>query len=178
MGFHGRSLPSKYLGRPVVNSLEKRGSWMELLDNMKKNLMNWTPRPLNLASRMVMVKSVLQEILTYLQATLVALKAILKKIRNMQRDFLWSGNNEKWKWPLVNWEVVYTPKHHGGLGIRDLKKVSIVSGANLWWRWVAHDREPWVEVCHIKYAKGWDKTELIRFLEYEPRSHIWRTTWK
>ena len=104
MGFLESSLPSKYLGTPLVNSLAKKGSWRELLDNMKKCPMNWTLRPLNLASRMVLVKLVLQTIPTYLLATLAVPKAILKNIRNMQRDFLWSGNNEKRKWGLVNWE--------------------------------------------------------------------------
>ena len=85
-----------------MNSLAKKGPWRELIDKMKKRLMNWTMRPLNLASIMVLVKSVLQAILTYLLATLAAPKAILKKIKNVQRDFLCSGNNEKWKWALVN----------------------------------------------------------------------------
>ena len=39
------------------------------------------------------------------------------------------------------------PKRHGGLGLRYLEKASIVSGAKLWWRWVAH--------CHIqKFSLG------------------------
>ena len=118
--------------------------------------MSWTMRSLNFASRMVLVKSVLHPILTYLLATLAALKETLKKIRNMQMDFLWSGNNEKMKWALMKWEAVYTPKHHGGLVPRDPEKASLVSGAKIWWRWVAHDREPWAEVWHIKYAEGWE----------------------
>ena len=135
--------------------------------------MSWTMRSLNFASRMVLVKSVLHPISTYLLATLAALKEIMKKIRNMQRDFLWSGNNEKWKWDLVNWEALCTPKHHIGLGLRDPEKASVVSGAKIWWRWVTHDKEPWEEVWHTKYAKGWYRKELIYFSANTLVSHIW-----
>ena len=78
----------------------------------------------------------------------------------------------------MNWEAICTPKHHKGLGLKDPEKESVVSGSKLWWRWVDHDKEPWAEFWHIKYAEGWDKKELIHLSEDIPGSHIWRTTWR
>ena len=70
---------------------------MELLDSLKKWLTSWTLRPLNLVSILVLVKSILQAMLTYLFSTLVAPKSMLKEIRNLQWEFLWTNTNEKKK---------------------------------------------------------------------------------
>ena len=73
----------------------------------------------------------------------------------------------------MNWETIYTPKHQEGLGLRDMEKKSVVSGAKLWWRWVSHAQEPLEKIWHFKYAEGYNIRELVRFSEDIPSSHIW-----
>ena len=84
LGFQDISLPSKYMGIPLGNSIAKNVSWLELLDSMNFFLTKWTLRPLNLACRLVLVKSALQVMPTYLFSTVVALKKIMRDIRNIQ----------------------------------------------------------------------------------------------
>ena len=80
MGFQESSLPSKYLGALLVESIVRKGSWMKLLDKMRKCLSNWTYRPLNLVSQLVLVKSIPQAIPVYLFDSMMGPKVVLKEI--------------------------------------------------------------------------------------------------
>ena len=42
------------------------------------------------------------------------------RLEKIQRDFLWGGGNLERKIHLVNWDIVYSSKEKGGLGIRSL----------------------------------------------------------
>jgi len=89
------------------------------VDKFKKRLSNWTLKSLNLSSRLVLVKSVLQALPTYMFSTMLAPKSVLQDLRNIQRKFLWSSTQDPHKWALVNWDSVCKPKSQGGLGVRD-----------------------------------------------------------
>ena len=105
-GFQERSFPYKYLGTSLFDSIVCNGSWVEMMDKMKKKSMNWTFCPLNLESILELVKSVLQTMSIYLFSTMEAPKVILKEIKNLQWKFLWSGLSDKHKWALVKWDEV------------------------------------------------------------------------
>jgi hypothetical protein len=47
LGFSEDSLPSKYLGAPLSDMVVKQTLWTELLEKMRRKLMNWTFRTLN-----------------------------------------------------------------------------------------------------------------------------------
>jgi len=50
-----------------------------------------------------------------LYLALVAPKVISNKIRNLQRNLLWRGAEEKKKWALVAWEKIFSPKKTAAL---------------------------------------------------------------
>jgi hypothetical protein len=58
-------------------------------------------RSLNLARRLILTKSVLKAIPTYMMSVFPVPKGIIQKIRTIQRDFLWSEAETKKKWALV-----------------------------------------------------------------------------
>ena len=111
---------------------------------------------------------------TYLFSVLEAPKAILKCIREIQRNFLWGSSELKQKWALVDWEMVCKPNRVGGLGLRDPKIANKVMSAKIWWRWVNHQEEPWVKFWHHKYAQGMLKRSLICYEGQCIGSPIWR----
>eukprot|EP00253_Pinus_taeda_P016658 PITA_16658 len=113
------SLPTKYLGIPLSEYAPKAANWEDLLNKMKAILSSWTHRSLNMANRLVLVKSVLQTMLTYMLSSLAAPKTMYKSIRNIQRSFLWNGDSKKHKWALLKWTDICKPKLAGGLGLRD-----------------------------------------------------------
>ena len=73
------SLPTKYLGAPLAESIVKQISWKDIFDKMKHKVSCWTFRSLNLPSRVILVKAVLQAMPTYLFSILAAPKDIIKK---------------------------------------------------------------------------------------------------
>eukprot|EP00253_Pinus_taeda_P005215 PITA_05215 len=133
LGFSIATLPSKYLGAPLMASALKHTSWGTLLDKLEARLSSWTYRSLNIASRLTLIKSVLQEMPLYLFSILVAPKWVLKAIRNLQRGFLWGSNGLNRKWALLKWTEVCQSKANGGLGLRDPLQTNSTMGEKIWW---------------------------------------------
>jgi len=119
LGFPIATLPSKYLGAPLIASAIKHSCWRTLIEKLESRLNLWTHRTLNLASCVVLIKSVLQAISLYLFLILAAQKWVLKRIRDLQHGFLWGSTATNRKWALVKWTTVCTPKDKGGIGLRD-----------------------------------------------------------
>jgi hypothetical protein len=74
LGIPRSSLPSNYLGIPLSGAVTSSISWDSLLLSIANRLRNWTFRPLNIPSRLVLLKSFLQALPTYLFTTLAAPK--------------------------------------------------------------------------------------------------------
>jgi exonuclease III len=178
LGIARSSLPSTYLGIPLTGESAKSISWDSLLLSISNRLNNWTFRPLNIAARLVLLKSVLQALPTYLFTALAAPISVIKAIRSLQRNFLWKGNQNNKKWALVGWDKLCKPKKRGGLGIRDPGKMNQVMGAKMWWRWLQHPQELWAQMWKQKYAPNAQSNQLIRFNEQTQGSNIWNTAWR
>jgi hypothetical protein len=140
---HVCTLPSHYLGLPLSDSTTRNISWDSLLLSITNRLSNWTFRSLNLPARIVLLKSVLQAIPTYLFSALASPQSVIKKIQNPQRKFLWNGHNLNKKWALVSWDKVCKPKYSGGLGLWDPGKLNSTMGERIWWRWIKTPTELW-----------------------------------
>eukprot|EP00253_Pinus_taeda_P025265 PITA_25265 len=83
LGFTIANLPSKYLGAPLIASALKHSSWRDLLEKLEAKLFLWTHRSLNMASRVILIKAVLQSMPLYIFSLLVAPKWVLKAIKNL-----------------------------------------------------------------------------------------------
>eukprot|EP00253_Pinus_taeda_P012603 PITA_12603 len=173
LGFSIAALPSKYLGAPLLDSAIKHASWRTLLDKLEARLSSWTFRSLNIASRLILIKSVLQAMPLSLFSILAAPKWVLKAIRNLQRSFLWGSTALNRKWALFNWKEVCQPKSNGGIGLRDPLQSNNTMGARIWWNWIAKPHIPWTRLWQEKYVPGSQWDDLIRISPTIPRSMIW-----
>jgi len=152
LGIPKSSLLSNYLGIPLMGTTTRSISWDNLLLSISNTLRNWTFRPLNIASRPVLLKFVLQTLPTYLFTTLAAPKQVIKVIRNLHQNFLWHGHQPNKKWALVGWDKICTPKSMGGLGLRDPGKLNQVMGSKMWWRWLKMPTTLWAQIWKKKYT--------------------------
>jgi hypothetical protein len=152
LGIPLSSLPSNYLGVPLTGVASRSISLDSLLLSNSNRLSNWTFRPLNIASWLVLLKSVLHTLPTYLFTVLAAPKHVIRAIRNLQRNFLRHGHQPNKKWALVNWDKLCMPKRQGGLGLRDSGKLNQVMGAKIWWRWLKTPTMSWAQIWTQKYA--------------------------
>jgi len=129
LGFSITSLPSKYMGVPIIASALKHSSLKILLEKLEACISSWTFRALNMVSCLVLIKAVLQSLPLYLFTVLATPKWVLKAIKNLQRDFLWGNMKQKRKWPLIKWETACHLKSSGGTGLQDPQHSNEVMGA-------------------------------------------------
>ena len=112
-----------------------------------------------------MKKAVLQAILHYMLSIFTTPKGVLQKLRDIQRQFLWSRKAEKKKWSLMAWRKICKPKILGGLGLQDPETINKACGAKLWWRWLKEPTAPWAVLWKAKYAEDWRPPDLVRLKE-------------
>jgi hypothetical protein len=143
LGIPLSSLPSNYMGVPLTGAASRSISSDSLLLSISNRISNWTFRPLNIASRLVLLKSVFQTLPTYLLTVLATPKHVIRVIRNLHKNFLWHGHQPNKKWALGNSDKICTPKSQGGLGLRDPGKLNQVVGAKIWWRWLKTPTAAW-----------------------------------
>lgn len=77
-----------------------------------------------------------------------------RRIEKLQRDFLWGGLGDEFKYHLVSWRNVCEPLQNGGLGIQNLVLFNqALLGKWLKWLWQYVEREaPWRRVIDFKYG--------------------------
>lgn len=165
LGFYSAKLPSTYLGAPLIASAIKNSSQKILLKNMEARLSSQTHRSLNMASRLVLIKVVLQAIPLYLFSILATPKRVLKEIKILQRSFLWGSSGHRRKWALVKWEMACLPKKGGGIGLRDPSHNNEIMVARIWWKWLTEPLTPWASLWTAKYARNCPMEKLIRISE-------------
>eukprot|EP00253_Pinus_taeda_P010928 PITA_10928 len=157
LGFSIASLPSKYLGAPMIASALKHSSCKILLEKLEACISSWTFRALNMASHLVLIKEIRQSVPPYLFTVMATAKWVLKAIKNVQRNFLWGNTKQKGKWALVKWETVCHPKSSGGTRLQDPEHSNEVMGARIWWGWLSNPYTPW-EILWI--AKNGDNARF------------------
>jgi hypothetical protein len=138
LGIPKSSLLSNYLGIPLTGAPACSISWDNLPLSISNKINDWAFRPLNIAARMVLLKSILQALPTYLFTALATPKFVIRAIRNIQHSFLWHGHHPDKKWALVGWDKLCKPNAMGGIGLRDPGKLNQVMGTKMWWRWLKH----------------------------------------
>eukprot|EP00253_Pinus_taeda_P015937 PITA_15937 len=160
LGFKQGELPMKYLGNVLDFNSKRLKNWQGVLAKLKNKVANWTFRTLNIAGRIVLVKSVLQAIPIYPLSIMAVPQGVCTKIREILRKFIWGGSSQQKKWALVSWKHLTKRKEEGGLGLRDPDKLNKVLGAKLWWRWLRGGNDLWKQLWRHKgggEAKFWDE---------------------
>jgi hypothetical protein len=165
----------KYLGLPMCLKSLPGEYWQIILQKIREKMDSWGTRWLNLAGRVVLIKSVMSSLPLFQFSSLLAPKGAMKDMAQLICKFLWQGgkSNAK-KFHLVNWNIVSSPKDSGGLGIRDPEVVNIAMGAKLLWRLITGRKEWWKSTIIKKYNLGARKRCLDSIPEGQPGTQIWK----
>jgi hypothetical protein len=69
-----------------------------------------------------LIESTLPNLPTYYLSLFPIYLGVVNRIEKLQRDFLWGGINEEFKFHLVKWSKICSLMQYGGLGNRNLSK--------------------------------------------------------
>jgi hypothetical protein len=156
----------KYLGIPIFKATPKLIHWTPLLDKLKARIQSWGATWLNLAGKIVLLKSVLTSLPIYQNSIMLAPKSIINKIDTLLRIFLWEGGRQtERKLHLVSWEKLKKTILEGGLQIRDVATQNLAMGEKILWSLVSSKSSWSKEVLWKKYFQG----KRIRCLECPPK---------
>ena len=91
LGFTLGVFPSKYLGMPFSENVVRSSSWKALLNRIQKLMLNWSFRALNLPSRVILLRAVLQALPIYQLSGMACPKKTCDDLLSMFKKFLWQG---------------------------------------------------------------------------------------
>ena len=115
-------LPMTYSGIPLSDKRLPKSAYLDLLHKFSKRLEGWASRFLSIAGRLTLLNSILSSLPVHFMSVLKLPEWVILKIDKIRRNFLWHGvTDQKKGFNLVDWEVVCTPKHLGGLGVLGLR---------------------------------------------------------
>eukprot|EP00253_Pinus_taeda_P017716 PITA_17716 len=179
LGFRRGELPTKYLGNILDFTSKKMKNWQGVLDKLSNKVANWAFRTLNIAGRIVLAKFVLQAIPVYPLSIMAAPLGICTRIREIIRDFIWRGADQKKKWALVSWSQLTERKEKGGLGLRDPEILNKIRGgeeANFWEdKWHQKERLSSIQGLHqIRDRIGGDRPHVRDYWKVNNPEESWR----
>jgi hypothetical protein len=96
------SLPLKYLGLPLGASFKSKPIWDDILEKVDRRLASWKRGYLLKGGRVTLIKSTLSNLPTYFLSLYPIPASVANRLEKLQRDFLWGGLNDDFKYHLVN----------------------------------------------------------------------------
>ncbi|KAK2446576.1 hypothetical protein QL285_017365 [Trifolium repens] len=148
------SVPFKYLGLPVGANPRRATAWEPMLVALRNRLGEWSNKYVSLGGRIVLLNAVLNAIPIFFLSFMKIPILVWKKVRRIQREFLWGSRNGRRRISWVKWDTVCKPKKWGGLGVRDIRAVNISLLAKWRWRLLHSDGAIWKDVIKAKYGEA------------------------
>jgi hypothetical protein len=170
-------LHMKYLGLPLGVHCKATTIWNGVLETTERRLAGWKRGLLSKGGRLMLIKSTLSNIPTYLLSLFPIPSRVANRLERLQRNFLWGGSNEKNKFHLVKWLLVCSPSQKGGLGIRNLRRFNQALLGKWLWCFATERDALWRKVVEVKYgsmARGWCTNQDMRSYGVGVWKHIRR----
>jgi hypothetical protein len=145
-------VPFIYLGLPVGANPRRVSTWEPMIEALRKRLGVWSNKYVSLGGRIVLLNAVLNAIPIFFLSFMKIPIVVWKKVRRIQRDFLWGNRSGTKRINWVKWDTVCKPKRLGGLGVRDVRAVNISLLSKWRWRLLEDDKVMWKEVLKGKYG--------------------------
>jgi hypothetical protein len=115
-----------------------------VLDKLASKLAFWKARLLTKDGRVAYVQAVMTASVIYQLLALDIDPWFIDAVDRLRRDFLWAGKpGARGGCCLVAWHKVCQPKHLGGLGFHDLRKLNAALRARWLWFQKTDLTKPW-----------------------------------
>ncbi|KAK3230732.1 hypothetical protein Dsin_002613 [Dipteronia sinensis] len=115
------SCHERYLSLPYFTGRSKRKLFSEIANRVWGKIKGWGERLLSVGGIEILIKAVIQSVLTYTMSLFRLLKGLISKIHPLCARFWWGSNGDKRKIHWCTWSRLCKSKMKWGLGFRDLK---------------------------------------------------------
>ena len=131
--------------------------FLPLVEKIRKRIGTWTGRFLSYARRLQLINSVIMSLVNLWMEAFRLPSGCIPEIEKLCSAFLWSGVELNSRKAKVSWKEVCRTKQEGGLGIRSLKEMNVVSILKLLWRIMSTNSlcVRWIEVYLIRKGSIW-----------------------
>ncbi|KAK3230466.1 hypothetical protein Dsin_002347 [Dipteronia sinensis] len=110
----------KYLGLPSFATRNKHAMFNDIKDRIWKKIKGWRCKTMSVASKDVLIKSVLQSIPTYSMSLLCLPTSLILEIHGLCCKFWWGSTETSRKLHWASWHNLCKGKEAGEMGFRDL----------------------------------------------------------
>ncbi|XP_016199096.1 uncharacterized protein LOC107640057 [Arachis ipaensis] len=119
LGCQEAALPVRYLGIIIGANPRLVKIWKPVTDKVEENV-------LSKAGKLVLIKSVINNLPIYYLRLYKMPNAVAQKIISLQRRFFSEKDDGRPSMALVKWEMIQAPKKLGGLGVGDIVVVIMI----------------------------------------------------
>lgn len=175
LGFSRSSDEGKYLGLLYIIGRSKKAA----LDYVKERVVlnkvkGWSGKPVNLAGKELLAKSVLLTMPTYVMACVKLPTGMCKMLDWMIAKNFWNGIDGPRKIHWMCWDRLTDVKGKGGLGFRDLEALDLALLAKQAWQLLVRDDSLFYKLFEAKYFHN------STFLEVQHKANAswaWQSSW-
>ena len=114
-----------YLGLPTLVGRAKYQTFSFLKDKVWKKIQGWKGQLLSRAGKEILIKAVVQSILTYTMGVFQLPVKLCDELNAMCARFWWGQISNERKIHWKSWKVLTKPKNEGGMGFRDLRNFNL-----------------------------------------------------
>jgi hypothetical protein len=126
---------------------------------------------------LTLIKNTLSILPTYYLFLFPIPMGVAKRLERLQKDFLWGGFGDEFKFYLVNRASICTPIKSSRLGVRNLIQFNQALLGKWLWRYDMDTEALWRLVIETKYGSikgGWCSKEVTGTFGVEVWKHIRR----
>ena len=124
----------QYLGLPSLVGRNKRNTFNDIKEKVKKKLAVWKKKLLSKAKKEILIKVMAQAIPTYTISCFKVSDSLYEELIGMIRNFQWGQRQDEKKMSWIRWDKLCTPKADVGLSFKKLKEFNLALLAKQGWQ--------------------------------------------
>jgi hypothetical protein len=128
-------------------------AFRSIKDRVWKQMQEWKLKFLSQAGKEILLKSVIQAILTFGMSVFLLPKTLCKEINSLMQNFWW-GHQEKSRVHWMSWNRMGLSKADGGMGFRDIRSFNLALLAKQAWRLWYYPNSFLAQIMEAKYYHG------------------------